>query len=217
MFHMDMKTLARFVVLACLVAACGCGRQGDPPAAKPNAAPPATAADTSDWPMFRGNPQLTGVATGSLAAKLELAWTFKAEDSVESSAAIVGNTVFIGSDSNALHALDLATGKLRWTYRASGAVKASPAVSDGVVFVGDDSGEFHAVNAATGRTNWTFKAEGEILSSANCVGDRVLFGSYDENLYCLNAADGKLVWKFQRAGRVHATDAVVDGEESSSG
>ena len=148
------------------MAACGCGRQGDSSAAKPGgSSSPATAADTSDWPMFRGNPQLTGVATGSLAPKLKLAWTFKAEDSVESSAAIVGNTVFIGSDSNALHAIDLATGKLRWTHRFGGAVKASPTVQGGVVFVGDDGGEFHAVDAATGRTNWTFKTDGEIRRS----------------------------------------------------
>ncbi|MFA5192112.1 MAG: hypothetical protein WC740_15400, partial [Verrucomicrobiia bacterium] len=82
-----MKTLIRFAFVACVVAACGCGRQDDPPTAK--SAPPPAAADTSDWPMFRGNPQLTGVAAGSLAPKLKLAWTFKAEDSVESSAAIV--------------------------------------------------------------------------------------------------------------------------------
>src|SRR5688572_22176521 len=32
-----------------------------------------------DWPMFRGNSQLTGVATSPLPEKLSLLWTYQAE------------------------------------------------------------------------------------------------------------------------------------------
>src|SRR3989442_602320 len=47
------------------------------------------------WPMFRGNPQLTGVATSPLPDQLALVWTYEADknDAFESSAAIVDGVV----------------------------------------------------------------------------------------------------------------------------
>ncbi|MBI5397528.1 MAG: PQQ-binding-like beta-propeller repeat protein, partial [Verrucomicrobia bacterium] len=112
-----MKTsVGQFAIALLATVLLGCGRAPDPVAEKAKPAPPAAAADTTDWPMFRGNPHLTGVAAGSLPEKLKLRWRFKAEDAVESSAAIVTDTVYVGSNSNALHALDLATGKQRWLY-----------------------------------------------------------------------------------------------------
>src|SRR6267378_7470529 len=51
----------------------------------------------SEWPMFRGNPALTGVSEAKLDNSLTLLWTFKTEKSVKSSPAISANRVFIGS------------------------------------------------------------------------------------------------------------------------
>src|ERR1700692_830790 len=45
-----------------------------------------------DWPQFRGNPSLTGIATSAVPKTLKLLWTFEAGDSIESSAAIVDGT-----------------------------------------------------------------------------------------------------------------------------
>src|SRR6185369_16272013 len=79
-----------------------------------------------DWPMFRGNSALTGVAAGSLPDKPVLLWTFKTGGPVRSSAAVVGNRVFIGSDDHSLYAIDLATGKKSWAFDAASAVGSSP-------------------------------------------------------------------------------------------
>ena len=79
----------------------------------------AAAAPADEWPQFRGNPQLTGVAAGPVPAVLKLLWTYDAGESIESSAAIAGGTVYVGSQSKDLLAIDLATGKLRWKYRAT--------------------------------------------------------------------------------------------------
>ena len=49
-----------------------------------------------DWNIFRGNPQLTGVASGNLPINLQLRWTFKAEDGIESTAAISGERFMWG-------------------------------------------------------------------------------------------------------------------------
>ena len=53
-------------------------------------------ASSDDWLSFRGNPQLTGVATGELPENPELLWTFEAGDGIESTAAVAGGTVYVG-------------------------------------------------------------------------------------------------------------------------
>ena len=67
-----------------------------------------------EWPQFRGNPQLTGVTTSALPVTLKLLWTYEAGDAIESSAAIVDGTVYVGAQTAELLAIDLATGKARW-------------------------------------------------------------------------------------------------------
>ena len=51
-------------------------------------------AAADEWPQFRGNPQLTGVAATTVPATLKLLWTYEAGESIESSAAISGGTVY---------------------------------------------------------------------------------------------------------------------------
>src|SRR5256885_7467338 len=69
---------------------------------------------SSHWTMFRGNPALTGVASGTLPDKPAPLWSFKTARPVKSSAAIVEGRVFIGSDDAKLYALNLAGGKKLW-------------------------------------------------------------------------------------------------------
>ena len=72
----------------------------------------------SNWPMFRGNPQQTGVATSSLPDKLTVRWRTELKEPVTSTAAIVDGVVYVGADDNALHAIDLSTGAILWQYTA---------------------------------------------------------------------------------------------------
>jgi len=169
----------------------------------------------ADWTQFRGNPALTGVASDALPAAPALAWTFEAGGEVESTAAIAGGTVYVGSRDHNLYALDLATGKERFRYQAGGEIRSSPAVLDGVVYVGDEAGTFHAVDTRTGARRWTFATGGAVTSSANFAvqGQRTfaLFGSYDNFLYAVDASSGKLAWKLETENYVHATPAIAGG------
>ena len=174
-------------------------------------------ASSDDWLSFRGNPQLTGVATGELPENLELLWTFETEDVIESTAAIAAGTAYVGTLEGYLYAVNLEDGLLKWRYQASGEIKSSPAVFSDVVYFGDGMGVFHAVNAQTGEPRWTFETEAEIISSANVAQDRLLFGSYDQFLYCLSAEDGSLAWKFETEGYVHGTPAIVNDAVVISG
>src|SRR3990172_10748041 len=112
-----------------------------------------------DWSMFRGNPQLTGVATDELPADLQPLWTYPIEGGTESTAAIWSGIVFIGSTNGSLLALDLGTGALKWKYQATDEIKSSPSVHSDTVYFGDEKGTFHALDARTGEKRWTFQAD----------------------------------------------------------
>src|SRR5262245_62037205 len=68
-----------------------------------------------NWSQFRGNHSLTGVSESNVPTSLKLLWTYEAGDSIESSAAIVGGTVFVGSQ-NGLVALSLENGSVYWKF-----------------------------------------------------------------------------------------------------
>lgn len=171
-------------------------------------------ADTpaNNWSQFRGNHQLTGVSQSDVPSSLKQLWTYEAGESIESSAAIVGGTVFVGSQKGELIALSLENGSVYWKFSTGNPIgESSPAYGNDTVFIGDLGGWLNALNASNGQKRWAFKTGGEIKSSPVVVGDRVLIGSYDEHLYCLSASDGKFLWKAKTNGPVHSTPGIADG------
>ncbi len=163
------------------------------------------------WPQFRGNLLLSGYSSSRVGNMRHL-WAADAGESVESSAAVAGGAVFVGTQRGELVSVNLGDGGVRWRYGAGNPIgESSPAVSRGVVYVGDLSGVMHAVRAADGQKVWTFKTGAEIKSSPVVVGTRVLFGSYDTHLYCLSTANGRLLWKLKTGGQVHSTPGVAEG------
>ncbi len=180
--------------------------------------PQDTAAGADSWPHFRGSRHLTGVSTSEVSTELSLAWEFDTGEMIDSSAAIVDGTVYVGSQAGELHAVDLATGEPVWKYTTVDPIgESSPAVSGGVVYIGDLGGRVHAVDAATGEGIWTFETESEIKASPVVEDGKVLIGSYDLYLYAIDAATGELAWKVPTDGPVHATVVVRDGVVYSTG
>src|ERR1700730_200695 len=165
-----------------------------------------------NWSQFRGNHRLTGVSLSNVPRRMKLLWTYEAGESIESSAAIEGGTVFVGSQKGELVALNIENGAVYWRYQTGSAIgESSPAFSAGVVYIGDLAGVLHAVNAPDGKRLWTFKAGSEIKSSPVVIGDRVLIGSYYEHLYCLSTRNGSVLWKFKTNGPVHCTPSISRG------
>ena len=165
-----------------------------------------------NWSQFRGNHRLTGVSSSGVSDSLKLLWTYEAGDSIESSAAIVGGTVFVGSQKGELIALNLDNGAVYWKFATGSPIgESSPAFSAGVVYIGDLGGWINAINASDGQKLWAYKTGGEIKSSPVVVGDRVLIGSYDQTLHCLSTRNGALLWKVKTNGPVHATPSISGG------
>jgi outer membrane protein assembly factor BamB len=178
----------------------------------------AATATAADWPAFRGGGPLQGRAVDDLPEQPKLLWERKLGGPIQSSAAIVQGTVFVGSDDGKIYALALDTGAVRWSFATGGPVEASPLVRGGIVYVGSSDATFYALDAATGAVRWKYVTEAKILGGANwspatkAHGERVLVGSYDHKLHCVDAVTGRKVWTFQTENYVHATPAIVNGQ-----
>lgn len=171
----------------------------------------------ASWPTFRRTADLAGIASSPLPSKLKQKWKITSKDGFTSTAAIVGEHVYVGALSGEMLCLKLSTGEIVWSYRTLDKVEkntflpgfqSSPAVTADGVFAGDEDGVFHAINRKTGQKKWSFASNGQIIASANVVGDRLIFGSYDSSLYCLKAADGEKLWQYQTEDRVNGSPAV---------
>ncbi|HMP81220.1 MAG TPA: PQQ-binding-like beta-propeller repeat protein [Verrucomicrobiota bacterium] len=186
----------------------------------------ASGLSAADWPMYRGDPSLTGVAQGRLPDKPELLWTFKAHAPVRSTAAIVGDRVFVGCNDSNVYALDFSTGKKIWAATTDGTVESSPLVLNGTVFVGSSDGHLYALNASDGKVLWKFKTDEKILAAPNWYArpasdttsqdaapvTNILVGSYDYKLYSLNAVTGKSNWVYETGNYINGSPAVGDGK-----
>lgn len=171
----------------------------------------------ASWPTFRRSADLAGVASSPLPSKLKQKWKITSKDGFTSTAAIVGEHVYVGALSGEMLCLKLSTGEIAWSYRTLDKVEkntflpgfqSSPAVTADGVFAGDEDGIFHAIDRKTGKKKWTFASNGQIIASANVVGDRLIFGSYDSSLYCLKATNGEKLWQYQTEDRVNGSPAV---------
>jgi outer membrane protein assembly factor BamB len=156
---------------------------------------------------------------------LKLKWSFKTRGKIRSSAAVSGDTVFVGSEDGNLYALDKKDGTLRWKFATDGEISSSPALCDNTLFfVGEDNTLF-ALDAKSGQKKWVFKTGPNLpyqihpafpmtwdyyVSSPTVSAGKVFFGSGDGNLYAVNASNGNLAWKFKTEGRVRTTPALLD-------
>ena len=120
-----------------------------------------------DWPMFRGQQRLLGIAEGNLPDKLILLWKFKTEGSVKSSPVIADGKVCIGSSDKNVYALDVNDGHKIWAYQTDDIVEATPCVIEGSVYVSSAGGFLYAIDAKTGSRRWTYETDGQILGAAN--------------------------------------------------
>ena len=192
----------------CFVVPCaGCGEER-----QHNNQDPAKAT-SSNWTIYRGNPALEGVASGTLGNEYELAWRFATGDSVLSSPVVADGIVYFASADQSVYAVDVASGKKRWSFPTEDSVEAPPLVLEGRVYVGSVDGFFYALDAKTGKLAWKFETDAKIVGGANYVrlsdgSLRVLVGSHDAKLYCLDAS-GKKQWEYETGNFINGAPAIL--------
>ncbi|MFM7183489.1 MAG: PQQ-binding-like beta-propeller repeat protein [Planctomycetota bacterium] len=147
-----------------------------------------SSAAAEDWPVYRHDEDRTG-ATNAVAgvARLRHAWTYRSPVPPQSAwdatarqdayhgirwlperrlydAAFepiaVGRTIYFGSTSDdALHAVDLETGRPRWLRTVGGPIRVAPAHHGGRIFFGSDDGHAYCLDAVSGGEVWRFSAD----------------------------------------------------------
>jgi outer membrane protein assembly factor BamB/beta-lactamase regulating signal transducer with metallopeptidase domain len=164
----------------------------------------------SPWPKVGGIPNSGAQEAGSGAIGVPK-WTFYTGGNVTMSSAIAADgTVFVGSDSFKVFALDGKTGAKKWSFPTGANVHSSPSIGrDGTVFVGCDTGVLYALDGRTGAKKWDFKTGGRIESSPAIAEDGTVYaGSYDGKMYAIDGATGSKKWSFETSDLIYASPAL---------
>jgi outer membrane protein assembly factor BamB len=138
-------------------------------------------------------------------------WNYKVSGFLtQSSPAVVGGRVYIGSSGNA-YCFDALTGAKIWNYPLSGVAYSSPAVANGYVYLGSMGGNIYALNASTGAQIWN--ATGGSSSSPAVAGGVVYIGD-SISIRAVNASTGAKLWNYtfpETEYYMASSPAIVDG------
>ncbi|WP_440771736.1 outer membrane protein assembly factor BamB family protein [Natronorubrum sp. DTA28] len=186
-----------------------------------------TAAKSSPVPTSVGETILFAGDTGwvhAYAPDGEKRWSTRTgatELGFHGSAAIVGDTAYIGGYDGDLYALDIETGDLVWRIRSDElegtlAIGSSPAYYDGTLYViaeygSPSSGALWAIDAETGEPTWKddrIWGQPHPSPTIDLEAGRIFAGSNDGVVYCWEFPSLEFAWEFQ---------AEADGEEQEDG
>jgi len=145
------------------------------------------------------------------AAAGDLVWSYATGGAVESSPAVSGGYVYVGSYDNNFYCLDAATGDLVWSYATGGSVFSSPAVSGGYVYVGSVDNKVYCLDAASGALVWSYATGNRVVSSPAVSCGCVFVASRDGKAYCLDADTGAFVRDWD-IGADSSSPAVAGGD-----
>lgn len=200
-------------------------------AAAPRISAAAPAAPVADVPMFRGNPSHTFYGTGPMSDAPRIRWTFPmghfhsptgkiwSGTGWTGTAAVVGGTLYVGSQDSVFYAIDCESGNLRWKFQAKAMFKGSCAVFAGRVFTGCVDNHIYCLDAQNGRLLWAYDTGTDCDSSPTIYGNRVYIAGESGYVHCFRPDTGRLVWRTFVGGRegppgsngAETTPAVADG------
>lgn len=123
-------------------------------------------------------------------------------------------TVFIGSHSQRMQALDLDTGELLWERVLGDRIESSAAVSpcEGLIVVGCYDGCVYFLSVESGETKWTFQTGDAVKCSPTVdpITGLVIVGSHDGHIYCLDPQVRQCVWKLHCGGGAVFSSPCLD-------
>ncbi|XP_048798966.1 beta-alanine-activating enzyme isoform X4 [Lagopus muta] len=149
------------------------------------------------------------VTTAELA--LRTRWKSNTRKCVDASPLIVisskdeeSASVFVGSHSHTMQAIDLDTGEVKWEKNLGDRVESSACVSKcgNFIVVGCYDGLVYVLQSTDGETYWTFATEDAVKSSAvvDPSSGLVYVGSHDQHMYALDIYEKMCVWKLHCEG-----------------
>jgi polyvinyl alcohol dehydrogenase (cytochrome) len=185
----------------------------------------ASQASWTGWAPARDNTRFQTAEHAGLRAadvvRLELKWAYGFAGDIIAFAAptVVNGTLFVGSASGAVQALDAKTGCVHWLFQANGPVRSAMTVatdSSRTLLFSDQNGGVYGVAAATGTLRWQTRVEqheATRLTGSFAVHDDVAFipaASWEEtraidpeyacctfrgSVTAVRVRDGSVVWQ----------------------
>jgi len=164
-----------------------------------------------DWPLFRGDPALSGYTDTRLPKNPVLLWTYKS-DARTSSSPVLANGVTYWSDKRGhIRGVDM-TGVQVFSYDFQTAVEATPMIHDSILYIGRIDGIMSAVSLSQKDILWNYETMGQLNASANhadFAGKRaIIFGSYDNYLYSLDIRTGEEINRFESGYYINGAVAL---------
>jgi outer membrane protein assembly factor BamB len=147
------------------------------------------------------------VQTGVQRWSTDVAGTAK----IDTTPAVVGNLVIVGSVNQRLYGVDTSTGKVVWSTFLRGALESSPSSAGGDVYVGDDNGDVYSLTASTGKVIWRARASGKVKGSpaVDTAAGLVVVGDGTGVVRGLALSNGAARWTYATGGAI--TDpALID-------
>ncbi|XP_075005251.1 beta-alanine-activating enzyme isoform X6 [Calonectris borealis] len=116
----------------------------------------------------------------------------------------VSASVYVGSHSNTMQAIDLDLGEIKWEKNLGDRIESSACVSKcgNFIVVGCYDGLVYVLQSSDGEIHWTFVTEDTVKSSAvvdPCSG-LVYIGSHDQHVYALDIYKKACIWKLHCKG-----------------
>ncbi|NWH69609.1 ACSF4 enzyme, partial [Piaya cayana] len=113
-------------------------------------------------------------------------------------------SVYVGSHSHAMQAIDLDLGEIKWEKNLGDRIESSACVSKcgNFIVVGCYNGLVYVLHSSDGEIYWTFITEDTVKSSAvvdPCNG-LVYIGSHDQHVYALDIYKKACVWQLHCGG-----------------
>ncbi|XP_048392515.2 beta-alanine-activating enzyme isoform X1 [Stegostoma tigrinum] len=113
-------------------------------------------------------------------------------------------TVYIGSHSHRIQAIDLLSGRIRWERILGDRIESSACISrcGNFIIVGCYDGSVCVLRVSDGQTYWIFWTEDSVKSSPVMDSDLglVFVGSHDQHLYALDIPGKVCAWKLYCGG-----------------
>ena len=155
----------------------------------------------------RGVVDAINVRTGLQKWSTDVSGTSK----IDTTPAVVGTLVIVGSVNQRLYALNSATGKVVWTTVLGDAIESSPSASGGDIFVGADNGDVYAMQSTTGHIVWTARAAGKVKGSpaVDAAKGLVVVGDGTGVVRAFAMGTGKPLWEYAAGGAITVSPTIA--------
>lgn len=146
---------------------------------------------------------------------------------VLSAPTIANGVVYVGSQDDAVYALNASTGAKIWRQPLAGPINTSPVVANGNVYVGvatgqstaapsrtsdvtTTTGSIVALNASTGKLVWQQQQINDYMGTPLVYANNLIYvGNNTNKVYAFNAATSNPVWSYQMNSAVPFNNAPI--------